>query len=310
MVAVKLSGTNGIAGGYHIHKWPISGVDCDSTGGHYNPHAKPICTASSDHTDCELGDLSGKFGSLKDKFTIDSVYEDKNLPLSGPFSVAGRSIVIHKASDKTRWICANIGYPGPISSAVAIFHGEITGIMVFRQLTALPTSDSSVFTSLALSSNSPQTAGHKWHVHVNPVDSTGDCSSTGGHYNPFGVCLTNECDYAGKCSANQNNCEVGDMSGKHGTLSIPGEDLVTDTNLRLGGDTSIVERSITIHAKDAGSSRIACASVVSRNSVTVVAVIDQDGVKGTVTMTQDAPGLPTKVAVKLDGLASMAGGWH
>lgn len=49
-------------------------------------------------------------------------YEDWYLPLFGEYSVVGRSIVIHNNDESgSRWVCANIGYPGPVTTAVARF---------------------------------------------------------------------------------------------------------------------------------------------------------------------------------------------
>lgn len=53
-----------------------------------------------------------------------------------------------------------------------------------------------------------------YHIHKQYIDASGNCSSAGGHLDPFGNGGTgcNKTDPAA--------CEVGDLSGKHGT--IPG----------------------------------------------------------------------------------------
>lgn len=84
----------------------------------------------------EIGDLSGKYGELpesqdNDKFM--GIFADFNLPLFGINSIAGRSIVIY-SGDGSRWICANIGYPGPVHTAVATFRYPIVGHVIFRQV--------------------------------------------------------------------------------------------------------------------------------------------------------------------------------
>ena len=48
------------------------------------------------------------------------------MPLFGKHSIVGRSIVIHSTSG-SRWICANIGYPGPVVVAKAEFNGDVVG---------------------------------------------------------------------------------------------------------------------------------------------------------------------------------------
>jgi len=50
----------------------------------------------------EIGDLSGKFGSLDNKKKYATIYNDTMLPLFGPRSVLGRSVVIHKKEKNLR----------------------------------------------------------------------------------------------------------------------------------------------------------------------------------------------------------------
>lgn len=59
--------------------------------------------------------------------SIDQVYEDLYLPLFGKYSIVGRSVVIHNSQDGGRWVCANIAYPGPITTAIAEFDGFAQG---------------------------------------------------------------------------------------------------------------------------------------------------------------------------------------
>ena len=141
-VSVRLSGLQGIAGGYHIHDYPIgpdgvgSGEGCAPrfTGGHWNPRGivyidgEDLVTSDQ----YEFGDLSGKFGSLEDMNEIDATFSDPNIPLSGKDGVIGRSIVIHLHSDGSRWVCANIEHETEdmlVYSATfndSLFRGRIT----------------------------------------------------------------------------------------------------------------------------------------------------------------------------------------
>ncbi len=43
-----------------------------------------------------MGDLGGKYGTLVGLDNVTSTYADQNLPLFGPQSILGRSIVIHR----------------------------------------------------------------------------------------------------------------------------------------------------------------------------------------------------------------------
>ena len=103
-VRVSLAGLNGLAGGYHVHVLPIKSGSADpcsnaNIGGHYNPFGVNV-SASPDPgagtaDQYEIGDISGKFGTLAGLNTASATYWDSNMPLSGPLSVQGRSVVIH-----------------------------------------------------------------------------------------------------------------------------------------------------------------------------------------------------------------------
>ena len=97
---------------WHVHQL-VPGKDffnwtgrCLSAGGHYNPHQVSLesykdCSDEKRHMRCEVGDLVNKLGLLNvagRKLNIkDSIkfFTDSNLPLSGPHSIVGRSILIH-----------------------------------------------------------------------------------------------------------------------------------------------------------------------------------------------------------------------
>ena len=55
-----------------------------------------------------------------------------------------------------------------------------------------------------------------YHIHVSPVSSNGNCSSTGSHLDPYNVGETVPCD-----PSQPDKCQVGDLSGKHGTMPGP-----------------------------------------------------------------------------------------
>jgi hypothetical protein len=54
---------------------------------------------------------------------------------------------------------------------------------------------------------------YAYHVHVAPVPADGNCTGTLGHLDPYGVVVANACT-----SKDQQDCQVGDLSGKHGTI--------------------------------------------------------------------------------------------
>lgn len=81
---------------------------CESTTlyGHWNPldvdpNLSPVPTAGTSDQ-YEMGDLSGKFGTLDGRRRYMAVYNDTQLPLFGPRSIIGRSIVVHKKDKNAR----------------------------------------------------------------------------------------------------------------------------------------------------------------------------------------------------------------
>lgn len=100
---VSLTRLEAKAGGYHVHLLPVkSGPEACSNAnimGHFNPYGVNISTSPSPGNGTvdqyEIGDISGKFGSLADQNQFENSYNDGNMPLSGPNSIIGRSLVIH-----------------------------------------------------------------------------------------------------------------------------------------------------------------------------------------------------------------------
>ncbi|KAK0734782.1 Cu,Zn superoxide dismutase-like protein [Lasiosphaeria miniovina] len=99
---------------------------------------------------------------------------------------------------------------------------------------------------------------YKYHVHLKAVPADGNCADTGGHLDSYVRGDSPPCD----ASAPQT-CEVGDLSGKYGTVAGPTvlksfNDPYTALNIIMLG--YIGDRGIVFH--DASSARIACATLV------------------------------------------------
>lgn len=75
---------------------------CEATTlyGHWNPlNVDPSSSPTryqGTPDQYEMGDLSGKFGNLENATIYKSSYNDTMLPIFGPRSILGRSIIIHK----------------------------------------------------------------------------------------------------------------------------------------------------------------------------------------------------------------------
>ena len=275
-----------IASGYGVHEWPVplqltadeSVCSLGKVGGHYNPFdigiktSPPTGTGTPDQY--EIGDLTGKYGTyskLDDLNEFDNWFADDNLPLFGKNSVVGRSLVIYK-KDGSRWICSTIVQSGEKIRTVATFMSPVIGRVVLTQDAKDKYADTQVFVELNYANGvTSQTKDHYWYVHVDGVCSDVNCrscacSTAGGHHNPFKVNLGG--DYKMECSrTNPFRCEMGDMSIKHGKLSVRAKNgdfsraFFTDEHLQLTGLFRISAKSIVINDANSSAERLACANI-------------------------------------------------
>lgn len=91
--------------GFHIHNYGFSTPGCSELGGHYNPlnqlHGPPVIqnmygqwvTNTNRHLG-DLGNILANNSGIADINTTDTL-----IRLSGPYNIAGRSIVIHQGQD-------------------------------------------------------------------------------------------------------------------------------------------------------------------------------------------------------------------
>lgn len=83
------------AHGFHIHEFGDTTNGCTSTGPHFNPfnktHGAPMDV--NRHVG-DLGNIEANMNGI-----INTVITDNQINLSGPYSVVGRSIVIHADAD-------------------------------------------------------------------------------------------------------------------------------------------------------------------------------------------------------------------
>ena len=133
-----MSGLASMAGGFHVHEYPVPIANkpgeliCSATANHYNPwgwtpsDSPPPGRGTGELY--ELGDLSGKFGMLSGLVNAENDVVDTTMPLFGPYSVLGRGLVIHLASDGSRWVCSNVEPVGvKFTTAIAIFRYPLGG---------------------------------------------------------------------------------------------------------------------------------------------------------------------------------------
>ncbi|RXG69330.1 Superoxide dismutase [Cu-Zn], partial [Armadillidium vulgare] len=341
-LTLDLQNLREMAGGFHVHELPIKAPikpgesTCPEALGHYNPYkVDPISSPApgmGSHDQYELGDLSGKHGMLLGVNSISATVIDHNLPLFGPRSVNGRSIVIHK-DDGSRWVCANLRLVNTdLIRAVATFRYPLVGEIVMEQERDDPFSDTTVIVGPLLYSDGSHndTSNHDWFINENIPNKdfynwTQRCVSAGPHYNPYKI-STSQKVYRSCGTDNTERCEVGDMSGRHGTLRVAGSfktasktrKVLTDKNLPLSGPFAILSHSFVIEDKNAPKhrgNRMACTGIFRRfrykGVVNKWQSSDRESeVKGKVEFIQDTPFDITNTEVDLQGLKRIASGYH
>ncbi|KAI1126107.1 superoxide dismutase [Nemania abortiva] len=95
-----------------------------------------------------------------------------------------------------------------------------------------------------------------YHLHVDPVDASGNCTNTLAHLDPFIRGEDPACN-----STRPETCQVGDLSGKYGKImSDPFTAKFHDnfTSVREGPGSYFLNRSIVVHF--ANKTRITCAN--------------------------------------------------
>ena len=343
-ISVDLKNLNLQGGGYHVHNWPVpvqtsagEGLcDASDVSGHFNPFNVNVTfgyplAGTSTPDKYESGDLSGKFGLMVDMANYVRNMTDTNLQLFGKNSIIGRSLVIHSAADGGRWICSTI-WPVdsiPMTVAYSKFTYPVIGFIVLRQPTDQWYASTQIYMELDYGTErTSRTIDHNWHVHETPanddfISPTSRCQSAGGHFNPYAVDLQG--NYSLECGPNRPfRCEVGDLSKKHGTISIRDQNggklkyFFSDIQLPLSGPQSIIGKSITIHDANKAGDRLSCANIYEkkRRQGTVSkwsAAQGQGAPTGKITFTQDAMAIlsgMTKVEVELSGLSLDLAAYH
>ncbi|XP_037282961.2 uncharacterized protein LOC119175975 [Rhipicephalus microplus] len=265
-VEVRLRGLGGRASEYRVHALPV-------------PLEQHFPCKAVREAHGAVTELSDRYGNLAGKNDESLKALDTELQLFGNTSVVGKSVVIQMG--ERRSACGTIlpeieSRQGRELVAIATFdHPEsaLQGYIRLRQLEYKDggTSDTFILVDLRYPGkyNRNQTRGHHWAVYVNQVahdavekSEKSRCIAAGYRWNPY-LAQSDKDSYHSECSPQTPlRCEMGDLSGKLGQLSIgTGPAIYTDTNLPLVGNFSVLGRSIIVFAQDGSMLRKACANI-------------------------------------------------
>ena len=81
--------------GFHVHEFGDNTNGCTSSGGHFNPHGKTHGSPTDEVR--HAGDLGNVIAGEDGKAIINIT--DKQISLTGPLSVIGRTVVVHADID-------------------------------------------------------------------------------------------------------------------------------------------------------------------------------------------------------------------
>jgi len=81
--------------GFHIHEFGDNTVGCTSAGAHFNPFNKRH--GAPNDVERHVGDLGNV--EVPTNGTVDTEITDTHVKLTGPYSVIGRTIVVHSGVD-------------------------------------------------------------------------------------------------------------------------------------------------------------------------------------------------------------------
>ena len=94
-IHVRLEGLTPGLHGFHVHEFGDNTNGCISAGGHFNPHGK--LHGAKEDAERHLGDLGNVHAGQDGK--VNMSMEDAQVVLIGPYSVIGRTMVVHADED-------------------------------------------------------------------------------------------------------------------------------------------------------------------------------------------------------------------
>lgn len=297
-IEVDLNGFNGNVENYAIHNvWTMDDREfpCsnDSLYDIYDPYdnenslrlppsAHYGSLATVDRV--RVGDMSRKHGTFEGLQSAQKFYSDASLPLFAPNSIIGRSMVLRAAVNDFRWVCGNIDLDydkGDSREIIALAsfdepRSKIAGYVRFMQLEHRDGSLSDTYVQIDLKLRGDGihdleiSDSHNWAVFVNQVGEDAyisadevRCIAAGFKWNPYLAQDTLE-TYSTSCTQNEPlACAMGDLGMRHGLLTLGPNNrrVVSDSNLPLVGNYSVMGRSLIIADNKRPTVKLACANI-------------------------------------------------
>jgi len=191
---------------------------CDDLGGIYDPdgnlgtfNSTQRCQAN--HSHCAVGDLATRHGSFNSNDSFIEFGRDFNLPIFGPRSVVGRSIVIRKLDGgDSNLACSNIEVP----TKSRVLRGQFSSVLSGNVFIIVPRYDNvtQIIVDLErINGGPPNTVLHGWQLQ-------------NGYADPYNICgrlgpvLGQQRRFVGCSQSNHHPCPLGFLTAKCGALSV------------------------------------------------------------------------------------------
>ncbi|GAV05942.1 SOD_CuZN8 [Ramazzottius varieornatus] len=255
-----------------------------------------------------------QIGPIKPNSTISGRMDNLVIPLKGPKSIRGRSILL--ITTRGRRACATITTPSntlQIRTAVARMQGSIAGTIQFRQFISAPT-DTTIFADLYKLVPDGQAANvtYKWLLMTTgPLDRSRPeeqlaCRNMRVIYDPDFRSET-------ECSVdNQASCKIGNMMEKFGgipvgsTSGVAKRAFFTDSDFALSGWTTGRGIYVAIFNPRNPLVSIACGEVRLLRPKFAQASFSLTNAQGTIKFRQSSSFDPTEIYISMKNLNGQA----
>lgn len=239
----------------------------------------------------KVGDLSRKYGTFEGQQGVTKTVSDLNAPLFAPKSIIGRSVILRASVNDFRWVCGNVELDYDRTKSREIIglasfdepRSKVSGYVRFFQLEHKDGSTSDTFVHIDLKLQTDTNGGnmmqelgpgqgYNWAIFVNQVGEDAyiaadevRCIAAGFKWNPYLAQDSSE-SYPSSCnpaSGIHQACAMGDLGMRHGALTLGPNNrrTISDSNLPLTGNYSIMGRSLVIFDAKKPGTKLACANI-------------------------------------------------